>query len=113
MNRFKFKFQTKGAKIILSSFILSIALSSYAYGYKGQPYAEALKIQPKSLATQGWYNVFSSEEGMREYGIYQLTPKQRSWLKRYLLDHASDAHKPSISGLYKDPKLYKKEDLER
>lgn len=110
------KIKTKITTNILKLFIgliTLIALSSYAYGYKGQPYAEALRIDAHSLSTRGWYDVFKTEKGMRKYGIWQLSPKQRSWLKRYLLDHASDSKIPSISGLYKKPETYSHEDLKK
>ncbi len=98
-------------KIIFSVFVLFIGFGSFSYAYKGQPYAEALGIDASSLSTRGWFDVFNSEEKMKEYGIYQLKPIEKAWLKRYLLDHASDASLPNISGLYKAPEAYTEDDI--
>ena len=80
---------------LLSTILITSTLMASEYK-TGEELSRDLELSPKKKVSMQWKRVFENKRKMHRYGIDQLTQKEKSLLKTYLIENAVDVNRQEI-----------------
>ena len=86
-------------KKILMLFAISAFTALSLFGADGKALAKQLRLSASSKASMQWSRVFKKKRKMIKYGIDKLNDAEKTALKTFLVNHATDSDSPEVAGM--------------